>query len=78
MNTEVGSQESETLTEAARAKFDGVVHPYFNQCTPLRPLLGTITLHKLEAAPKERKQRQPRQKDQVKHSSVQSSQTDYH
>lgn len=64
MNTNVGVQ-SETLVQPARAKFDKIVQQYFNQCAPLRPLLGAITLTKVESAPKERKQRQPKHKEQV-------------
>lgn len=64
MNTEAGVQ-SETLADPARVKLNELIHPYFNQCAPLRPLLGAIPFNKVEAAPKERRQRQPKQKDQV-------------
>lgn len=59
MNVDEGSQ-AESLTDATKNKLDEMVQPYFNQCVPLRPFLGAIVLTKLEAVPKERRQRQPR------------------
>lgn len=59
MNVEEGSQ-SESLTDGTKVILDQMIQRYFNHCVPLRPLLGAIPLSKVEAAPKERRQRQPR------------------
>lgn len=59
MNVNEGSQ-AESLSDATKIKLDQMVQIYFNQCAPLKPLLGAITLSKVEAVPKERRQRQPR------------------
>ena len=37
----------------------------FNQCIPLRPLVGAFVLTKAETIPKERRQRQPKEKEKV-------------
>lgn len=59
MNVNEGSQ-AESLSDTTKIKLDQMVQIYFNQCAPLKPLLGAITLSKVEAVPKERRQRQPR------------------
>ena len=64
MNVEEGSQ-SESLTDGTKIKLDETVHVYFNQCVPLKPFLGAIALTKVEDAPKERRQRQPRTQEKV-------------
>lgn len=64
MNIEEGSQ-SESLTDGTKIKLDQMVHNHFNQCVPLKPFLGAIVLTKVEAVPKERRQRQPRTQEKV-------------
>lgn len=65
MNNEESSQ-SESLSSETKRKLDNMVLPYFNQCAALKPLFGSIALTKIEAAPKERRQRQPQQKEIVR------------
>jgi len=69
LNVDEGSQ-SESLTNTTKAKMDARVSEYFNRCSPLRPLLGAIQLTKVEAVQKERKQWQPKEKQQVKFTSL--------
>ena len=69
LNVDEGSQ-SESLTNTTKAKLDARVSEYFNHCPPLRPLLGAIQLTKVEAVQKERKQWQPKEKQQVKFTSL--------
>lgn len=57
-NADEGSQ-SESLTDSTKIKLDEMVQPHFNQCVPLRPLLGAIILTKTEIV-KEKRQRQPK------------------
>lgn len=64
MNVDEGSQ-SESLSDATKVKFDQMVQPHFNQCVPLKPLLGAITLTKIEVVAKEKRQRQPRTQEKV-------------
>lgn len=54
------SRQSESPSEGTKKKVDQMVQPRFNRCVPLKPLLGAVVLHKHEAVPKERRQRQPR------------------
>ncbi|XP_046639915.1 EP300-interacting inhibitor of differentiation 3-like [Daphnia pulicaria] len=55
------SRQSESQSEdKIKKKLDQMVQPRFNRCVPLKPLLGAVVLHKHEAVPKERRQRQPR------------------
>lgn len=64
MNVDEGSQ-CESLTPGTKAKLGENLNPHFNQCIPLRPLVGAIVLTKAEVVQKERRQRQPREKDKV-------------
>lgn len=59
MNVDEGSQ-AEMLSESTKIRLNQIVQPCFNQCVPLKPLLGAIVLTKVEAVPKEKRQRQPR------------------
>jgi hypothetical protein len=65
LNVEEGSQ-SESLTENSKDKLDQMTQAdYFNFCVPLRPILGAFSIEKREIIAKERRQRQPRTKEQV-------------
>lgn len=64
MNVEECSQ-SKSLNETTKVKLDKMVQPHFNHCVPLKPLLGAITFSKVEAVPKEPRQRQPRTQEKV-------------
>lgn len=64
MNVDEGSQ-SESLSDATKVRLDQMVQPHFNQCVPLKPLLGAITLTKIEVVAKEKRQRQPRTQEKV-------------
>ena len=65
MNVEEGSQ-SESLTENSKDKLDQMTQAdYFNFCVPLRPILGAFSIEKREIVVKEKRQRQPRNREQV-------------
>lgn len=65
LNVEEGSQ-SESLTENSKDKLDQMTQAdYFNFCVPLRPILGAFSIEKREIVVKEKRQRQPRNREQL-------------